>query len=49
LALPQAGELLTFEQVAEILDVPPSTVAFRWKKARLYLARELKRIGVEAI
>lgn len=47
LAQPSAGELLTFEQVAEILDVPRSTAAFRWDKARMYLARELKKLGQE--
>ena len=47
LAQPSAGELLTFQQVAEIVEAPLSTVAYRWQKATMYLAREMKKLGQE--
>jgi RNA polymerase sigma factor (sigma-70 family) len=41
-AQPTAGEKLTLEETAKILERPVSTVGFRWKKAQMFLSRELK-------
>ena len=44
-AQPTAGEKLTLEETARILERPVSTAGFRWQKAQMFLRRELKEFG----